>query len=260
MRYVPLVREYCRLIREHVYGECFHLSIWTEQYTDTTSRGPWIGQVARVGGGQLFSHGCHYIDIILHCLGEPVSGTHVGTNLGTPWMELEGTSNVAMKFSSGATAYHFGTWGSRGSKLRYSMHAHCLKGMIELDVRNGKIVLWRDPSRGDIAGMTAEELAEARKQGQDKLLVHDKNAGKQTCAEMTHFLDCIASGRQPETNLSAGIQSLRTIWRLYEAERRGIVADLSGLALDAFTPEPDPILAETRKFGHTTNLAELMKP
>ncbi len=107
--------------------------------------------------------------------------------------------------------------------------------------------------------MTAEELAEAREQGQDKLLVHDENAGKQTCTEMTHFLDCIASSRQPETNLSAGIQSLRTIWRLYEAERRGIVADLSGLALDAFSPEPDPIMVEARKFGHTTNLAELMK-
>ena len=30
------------------------------------------------------------------------------------------------------------------------------------------------------------------------------------------------------------IQSLRLIWRLYDAEKQGVVADLSGLGLDQF--------------------------
>lgn len=256
MRYVPLVREYCRLIRERVYGDCFHLSIWTEQYTDL-SRGPWLGQTARIGGGQLFSHGCHYIDILLHCLGEPVSGTHVGTNRGTPWMELEGTSNVSMKFADGTTAYHFGTWGARGTKLRYSMHAHCTEGMVELDFRNGDIALWRDPSRGDLPGMTRAELDDASTQPHRHLLRHDVIGGKNTIAEMTHFLDCIASGTQPETDLRSGLQSLRTIWRLYEAEQRGVVADLRGLSLQAYNGDPDSFLAETQRFGYTTDLKAL---
>jgi hypothetical protein len=61
----------------------------------------------------------------------------------------------------------------------------------------------------------------------------------------------------PETDLKSGLQSLRVIWRLYEAERRGVVADLRGLGLDQFSPEPDPFLAETKRFGYTCNLKEL---
>ncbi len=250
MRYTPVVREYSRLIRERVCGECFQLSIWTEQYTDL-SRGDWIGTSARVGGGQLFSHGCHYIDLILHLLGAPSRGTHIGTNLGTPWMELEGTSNVSMKFESGATAYHFGTWGARGTKLRYSMHAHCTDGMIELDYRNGDIVLWLDPSHGDLGGMSREELADPDNAPESRVLFHAEPGAKHTSSEMTHFLDCVDSGARPETDLRSALQSLRTIWRLYEAERRGVVADLSGLSLDEYSAEPDPFLDETKKFGYT---------
>ena len=43
------------------------------------------------------------------------------------------------------------------------------------------------------------------------------------------------TGRLSETPLTDGpgsLQGLRVIWRLYEAERRGVVADLHGLGLD----------------------------
>jgi predicted dehydrogenase len=256
MRYAPIVCEFGRLLREKVYGDCFHLSIWTEQYTDR-SRGEWIGQVAEVGGGQLFSHGCHYIDLLLHWMGRPETGTHVGTNLGTPWMEMEGTSNVAMSFAGGATAYHFGTWGARGSRLRYSFHAHCTLGMLELDYGAGDIVLWVDPSHGDLGGMSREEMADAKSRPRSRVVHHVQDTHKHTEAEVGHFLACIAQGRAPETDLRSGLQSLRTIWRLYDAEQRGIVADLRGLGLGEFSPEPDRVLAERRRFGYTCDRARL---
>jgi hypothetical protein len=46
-----------------------------------------------------------------------------------------------------------------------------------------------------------------------------------------HFLDCIESGATPVTNGRDSLQGLRAIWRLYEAERKGAVADLRGLGL-----------------------------
>ncbi|MHC4872276.1 MAG: Gfo/Idh/MocA family protein, partial [Planctomycetota bacterium] len=98
MRHDPLWTEMGRLIKEEVYGKAFQVSIWTEQYTDT-SRGAWMGQADKLGGGQLFSHGCHYVDLMLDWMGKPESGTHIGTNLGTPWMEREGTSNMSIKFA-----------------------------------------------------------------------------------------------------------------------------------------------------------------
>ncbi|MFW6060911.1 MAG: Gfo/Idh/MocA family oxidoreductase [Phycisphaeraceae bacterium] len=256
MRHNPLVRQYSQLLRDQAHGEPFHVSIWTEQYTDA-SRGAWIGQVRGVGGGQLFSHGCHYIDLLLHWLGEPIEGTHVGTNLGTPWMEMEGTSNVAMKFASGATAYHFGTWGARGSRLGYSFQAHCTGGMLEMDRRAGEIVHWLDPSHGDLGGMTQKELEATKDKPRSRVLARAEAAHKHTAAEVEHFIDCIEQSRTPETDLPTGLQSLRAIWRLYDAEQRGIVADLRGLGHAQFSPEPDPVLAERKRFGYTCDYEAL---
>jgi predicted dehydrogenase len=210
MRFHPLVVQMKALLDEKKYGEVFQVSIWTEQLT----RYPpdhWASSKERLGGGQLFSHGCHYIDLLLWFLGRPLKGIHMGTNLGTPWMEREGTSNVTMGFERGRLGYHFGTWGARGSRLRYAIHAHCTEGMIEADVTGNKLVHIH--------------------RGQETLLL-ETESGKHTENEMAHFLDCIETGQKPLTDGHGSLQGLRVIWRLYEAEQEGRVADLTGLGLD----------------------------
>ncbi len=209
MRFDPLVRKFKELLAAGACGEVFQLSIWTEQFTDTR-RGDWMGSAEALGGGQLFSHGCHYIDLLLWLLGRPVRGWHLGTNFGTPWMELEGTSHVAIEFADGPVGYHFGTWGAKGSRLRYSFHAHGTEGMLELAYHAGRI-LAHTPD--------GEEL------------LFEGAAGKATAAELEHFLDCVATGAEPLTDGPGSLQGLRVIWRLYEAEKRGAVADLRGLGL-----------------------------
>jgi predicted dehydrogenase len=231
MRHDPLWKEFGRLVRERVYGQAFHVSIWTEQYSDT-SRGAWIGEARRLGGGQLFSHGCHYIDLLLHWMGKPVAGTHVGTNLCTPWMEREGTSNVSIKFASGATAYHFGTWGARGTKLGYAVHAHCEQGMLELDYAAGTITLHQDHTGGDLPSLDAARI-EAAKRGESlpdptaEVIYRRKGkAEKAVVSQIAAFLDCIEFKRKPEITAAASLPSLQVIWKLYEAEDKGVVADL----------------------------------
>ena len=46
---------------------------------------------------------------------------------------------------------------------------------------------------------------------------------------MAAFLDCIEQRRTPEISAAASLRSLRVIWKLYEAEERGVVADLRGI-------------------------------
>ena len=53
-------------------------------------------------------------------------------------------------------------------------------------------------------------------------------------AELSHFLDCIEAGHRPLTDGPGSLQGLRLIWRLYEAEEQGVVADLKGLGLDEY--------------------------
>ena len=238
MRHDPLWTEMGRLIREQVYGTVFQVSIWTEQFTDLT-RGAWLGQRLRVGGGQLFSHGCHYIDLLMNWLGEPVEGTHIGSNLGTPWMEREGTSNMTIRFKNGTMGYHFGTWGARGSRLGYAVHAHCTEGMLDLNHEAGTITLHRNHTDGDLPALQAAIAAGAQvESGSQTVLYRKPPAGKATNVEVSDFLDCIETGRAPKVDARAALQTLRVIWRLYEAEDRGVLADLRGLGLDQFVDGP----------------------
>ena len=230
MRHDSMWAQMGEYIRNRTYGDVFQVSIWTEQYTDI-SRGAWYGQAKRLGGGQLFSHGCHYIDLLLHWLGDPAYGSHVGTNLGTPWMEREGTSNVCLRFQNGALAYHFGTWGARGSRLRYSVHAHCTKGMLELDRAAGTITLHRDESGGDPPSPEALAVDSEVLRSPERVVVYRQPGGarKALLEQMEAFLDCIEMKRKPEISAQASLRSLQVIWRLYEAEEQGLVADLRDL-------------------------------
>lgn len=238
MRHDPLWSKMGEFITGSSFGEVFQVSIWTEQFTDV-SRGAWIGDPKRVGGGQLLSHGCHYIDLLMLWLGRPVSGTHVGTNRGTPWMQMEGTSNVAIRFEGGVLGYHFGTWGARGTRLGYAVHAHTTEGMLELDHAQGTITLHRNQSGGDLPALQAALAAGAKVEGPTRTVVyHRPIEGKHTNAEVTEFLDCIVTGREPVANPRVSLQSLRVIWRLYDAEQSGMIADLRGLGLDEFTERP----------------------
>lgn len=226
VRFWPIVRKMKELVDNKTYGEAFHMSIWTEQFT----RFPpdhWSASASSLGGGQLFSHGCHYIDLLLWFLGRPVKGFHLGTNFGTPWMEREGTSDLAIEFENGAVGYHFGTWGARGTRLGYAIHIHCTEGMLEYNRAEGKLYLHSH---------IVEEQANLDTSSRTRVLLEDNAPGKKTQYETEHFLDCIASGKRPETDGPDSLQGLRVIWRLYEAEEANTVADLRGLGLAEHSP------------------------
>lgn len=211
LRFHPLILRLKQFIDEKTLGEVFQVSIWTEQLTNRGGENGWVFSADQLGGGQFFSHGCHYVDLLLWMLGSPIRGAHLGTRVGTEWMEGEGTSNVMLEFESGVLGYHFGTWGARGTKLGNSFHVHGTEGMAEFDRSAGVLNVYR--------GNNVELIERA-----------EPNS-KHLHGELSHFLDCIRTGATPETDGAGSLQGLRVIWRLYEAERRGTFADLRGLAL-----------------------------
>ena len=215
MRFHPILREMRRLIREETYGKCFQLSIWTEQLTILEDR-PWIHDRKTLGGGQLFSHGCHYIDLMIWMLGKPKSGVHMGTRCCTPWMDREGTSNVSFEFENGVLGYHFGTWGARGTRMGYSFHAHCEKGLLDFKLSENKLYF-----RGNVS----EHIPGTTEECKEYVLM-DLGAAppKPTAEEMRHFLDCVETGAEPETSPEESLEGLEIIWKLYEAEEKGVIA------------------------------------
>ncbi|HAA76016.1 TPA: hypothetical protein DCE37_12955 [Candidatus Latescibacteria bacterium] len=225
MRFHPLVAKMKELLDAEAYGPVFQLSIWTEQLT-RRDEGHWSRSPATLGGGQFFSHGCHYVDLMLWMLGKPVRGNHYGTNLCTPWMEKEGTSNVTIEFEGGVLGYHFGTWGARGTRLKYSFHAHCERGMLEIDLRAGKLIAHTRAEEHDSGKLIARQ--------QEEVIFEAPNA-KHTELEMAHFIECIESGGQPLTDGPGSLEGLQVIWKLYEAEEDNTVADLQGLGLGTYS-------------------------
>lgn len=229
MRFHPLVRRLKSLVDERYLGEPFHMSLWTEQLTMPPEE-HWIRSAKRLGGGQLFSHGCHYVDLLLWFLGRPERGVHMGNRLGTPWMEREGTSDLIVSFEGGTTGYHFGTWGARASRMGYSIHVHCTEGMLEADLTNGRLYAHHGWDGPPPRGGLAETLLPPADAGElvEQTEADDKHLG----GEIVHFVECVESGTRPLTDGPGSLQGLRVIWRLYEAEERGVVADLRGLGLD----------------------------
>lgn len=223
LRYWPEIIKLKELVDSGEYGDAFQMSIWTEQYTHRESADTWYHSIRGLGGGQLFSHGCHYIDLMLWFLGRPVEGMHLGTNFGTPWMEREGTSNVVIKFENGALGYHMGTWGARGTQHDYCIQIHCTKGMLEWSRPKGMITFYKN-TKSDVADVADETNTE--------VLFECKVDSKKTELELTHFLECIIEDKKPLSDPISSLQGLRVIWKLYQAEEKGIVADLRGLGFD----------------------------
>lgn len=227
VRFWPGVVKLKELVDSGEYGELIQMSIWTEQLTGAdfsyTDGQQWV-ITNRLGGGQLFSHGCHYVDAMLWFLGEPISGAHMGTRNGTPWMLEEGTSALVMKFENGVVGYHGATWGARGTRLGYDYQIHTEKGMLEYDHFAGEIRFYHGSEIHNPGDLTES-------QKYDVLWKREGEKSKETQHEIRHFVDCVINDKTPITNGRVALQGLKVIWALYNAEKNNMLADLRGLGL-----------------------------
>jgi len=231
VRYWPGVVKMKEMIDSGEYGKVMQMSVWTEQLTKFSDTS-WMAS-SRLGGGQFFSHGCHYIDIMLWFLGNPVSGMHFGTTVGTPWMLSEGTSVAILKFENGALGYHGATWGARGTKLGSNFQIHTEKGLIEYDVHDDIIRLYDSQAEHIPGEYDRERINGSLSESNYKEVWNGKNesGGKQTHFEISHFADCVLNGKKPLTDGRSALKGLQVIWKMYEAEKTNTVADLRGLGL-----------------------------
>jgi predicted dehydrogenase len=219
----PAVRKIKELIDSGEYGKVMQVSVWTEQLTKLPDDDMQWGSTARLGGGQFFSHGCHYVDLLLRLLGKPVAAAHFGTRNGTPWLLKEGTSAVIMKFENGALAYHGATWGAKGTRLGWCLQVQTEKGMLEYTKRDGARIKLYNNLAAHIPGANKEtsryEIIWDGEQSHGNL--------KYTYLEIDHFADCVFSGKTPITDGETSLKSHGLIWELYNAEKNGYIADVS---------------------------------
>lgn len=221
MRYHPQIVELKKIIDEKRYGELYQMSIWTEQYT-YIPEGSWMRSAKKLGGGQLFSHGCHYVDLLMWYLGKPLRAGHLGTNFCTPWMEMEGTSNLIMEFEGGRLAYHFGTWGAKGTRHSYAIHAFFEDAMVECCLNEGKIFLHK----------TTDLENYSEKSDVEELIFECEPTSHLPKYEIEHFVDCVLNDTAPLTDGRSALKGQQVIWEIYKAEKENRFADLRGYGFD----------------------------
>jgi predicted dehydrogenase len=164
----------------------------------------WFSRKETLGGGVLFSHGCHYIDILLWLLGKPKRVQSMGTRVGTDWLEGEGTAHSTIEFESGALGHLVSSWGTKVAAPPAKFQIHTTQAVISLSNDMWSVeVITKEGGR--------ETLYERPE--------HIKPVpGGNVLYEVNHFLDSIANDTTPETDGNDAMISHRTIWAMYEAE------------------------------------------
>lgn len=198
VRYLPAIRKLKEAVDSGKYGKPISAQAWVQGFLEPMP-GTWFASKEKLGGGVLFSQGCHYIDILLYLLGEPASVAQFGTRVGTEWMEGEGTSHGIIQFKSGALAHLVSSWGMKYTNPSAFCQIHLTEGMLQLS-RD----LW------SVEAVTDKGTTTLFERSPELELSIDTNVA----FEIEHFLQCIESGARPETDGNEALRSHRTIWAM----------------------------------------------
>jgi predicted dehydrogenase len=194
VRFSPTIERLKEMIETEEYGKPFHADCYVPSYLPPMP-GSWFSKKEQLGGGTLFSHGCHYIDILQWMMGKPVEVAELGTRNGTEWMEGEGSSHSVMKFESGALGHLFISWGMKYKNFPFRFQFHTPSACITVDNSLNKIeVVTEDGTKTVFENPTP------------------KGPGLAVAWELKHFVECIRNNVRPSVDGYEGLLSHQIIW------------------------------------------------
>ena len=167
---------------------------------------PSAARIETLGGGVLFSHGCHYVDLLIWLLGD-VTGAQCVRNhtLLKDVMEGEDSAFANFTFESGAVASYFATWAVRYRELAIDLRIYCLDGQLVFqqfeDATTALYAIDKD-GRHDLKDESADQVS-----GQTDGFITTGFPQIQAAA----WLDSIQLGRPVSISLSEGRKSIAAI-------------------------------------------------
>lgn len=207
VRYLPIIRRLKAVLDEGTYGQPISASCWVEGYLPPLP-GTWFARKETLGGGVLFSHGCHYIDILMWLMGRPMKVAELGTRNGTDWLEGEGTSHSLMTFENGALGHLIVSWGMKVSSPPAKLHIHTPEALLILD---------NSMQRLEVV------TAEGRQTLYEPSPKAPSQSGIDAIYEIEHFLHCIRTGQTPESDGHEALKSHRVIWAMEDHDGAAVI-------------------------------------
>ena len=209
-RFRPAAVRLKQAVESGEFGRVISLHGFVEGYLPPAP-GSWFSRKDKLGGGVLFSHGCHDVDFMVYLLGMPKRAACVGSRIGTEWMEGEGTAHAVLEWEEGAVGSLSVSWGLRYSEQKYRLQVHTTDALLLLNTSYTRFDVVNEKGRFTVE----EERHEGR-----------PHPGVAVSYEIDHFLRCVIEDRRPLVDGREALKSLRVIWSMYQwrNERSGAVS------------------------------------
>lgn len=202
LRYWPEYRALKEAVDSGEYGDVICVNGYVHTRLEPRP-GSWFARKDQLGGGVLFSHGCHDVDYLIWLFGQPRRASFLGTRVGTGWMEGEGTAQCIFSFDEDVLASLSVSWGTPFRAGVGRIQVHTTRALLRIA---GKRLLVLD----EAGERSLYEPPPARSPGQPVI------------DEVEHFVSCVLEDKQPLTDARESLKSLRVIWSLYERGSFGL--------------------------------------
>ncbi len=171
----------------------------------------WAAKVETLGGGVLFSHGCHYVDILIWLLGEVTAASCVRNHtLLQDVMEGEDSAFMNLAFANGAIGSYFATWAVKYRELAIDLRIYCRDGQIVFqqfeDASTRLFQVDRDGLRDLKPAVPSGDIGPT-----DGFISQPVFA-----AQMDSWLRTIETGEEPLTGLREGRKSIAAVLQAYQ--------------------------------------------
>lgn len=167
-------------------------------YKSWNAKSDWFFDPIRAKGGALLDMGIHAIDMCRHFMGEI---TEVSGQTGTlvKDIKVEDSALALLRFASGVHGYIEVGWSSKDGALGFEIYGS--QGTIIVDYST-PLKIWTEDN--------------------PTWQVIDNVAGGGWDTEIKHFVDCLISGKQPNTSGEDGRVALEVALAVYQANETGI--------------------------------------
>jgi predicted dehydrogenase len=221
LRHNPLFIKMHQLVEAGTYGAPFAVTCrteqgWSGQWFDDK---PWIKTNEGLGrGGSLFSHGCHYVDLMIWMMGRPVKGAKVSTKIAQgDRMEGPDTSFAIFQFERGGIGTMFSSWGVRHCESAIDYRLYCQGAQFIYDHRyDGTMDLFVVEQTGVRTRIDASDVGGG---GPDAF-----TGTKNFIRQYRRFYDCVVEGVDPEPGLRTARQSMEAILDAVDAHEENRLA------------------------------------
>ena len=182
---------------------------------------PWRQSVETFPMGCFLSHGCHYVDQLLWDVGEIVETSSVGNAMSfKEWIPGgDDTTCAFFRHANGAVSAYVESWATPYPLTSLKIDVYGKEGsarveylpdgrrVVEMRNKDGWQRVWEfDPSKQEMMDVFG--------------------GAKDMHGQISHFVECVAERKQPQTHGREGIKAMQVVLASTEAEKTGRIVNV----------------------------------